>query len=142
MKPTFAAGSISHRIDFFVYCCNKTISLSVSLYRDVKHYGQHMRFKSDHLLILICSKSEIFGSLLRGLETRVLPWQHLSGCHFVSYLMYITVAKFEYHYSHIFRDILNFVIYYVCDINFITKTLISLEQTKVFQHRKHHSSSI
>ena len=55
-------------IDFISYCRNKTCSLSVSLYREVKHYGQHMRFKSDHLPVLICSKSEIFGSLQRGTE--------------------------------------------------------------------------
>ena len=41
-------------------------SLSVSLYRDVKHYGQHMHFKSDCLPVLICSKSETFDSLQRG----------------------------------------------------------------------------
>ena len=50
-----------------VYCRNKTCSLSVSLYKNVKHYGQHMRFKSDHLpVLLICSKSKIFGSLQKG----------------------------------------------------------------------------
>ena len=32
-----------------VYCRNKTCSLSLSLCRGVKHYGQHMHFKSDHL---------------------------------------------------------------------------------------------
>ena len=31
------------------------------LYRDVKNYGQQMRFKSDHLPVLICSKYELFG---------------------------------------------------------------------------------
>ena len=31
-----------------------------------KDYGQHMHFKSDHLPVLICSKSKIFGSLQRG----------------------------------------------------------------------------
>ena len=42
-----------------IYCSNKTCSLLVSLYRDVKHYEQHMHFKSGHLPLLICSKSEI-----------------------------------------------------------------------------------
>ena len=45
-----------------VYCCKKTFSFSISLYRDVKHYGQHMRFKSDENS-LICSKSEILGDV-------------------------------------------------------------------------------
>ena len=38
-QPIFAAGAISHRIDVVVYCCSKTCSLSVSLYRDVRHYA-------------------------------------------------------------------------------------------------------
>ena len=59
-------------------------------------------FKKDNYLIH-CSK---------GLETRVLPWQHLNGCHFVPYLIYITGAKFEYHHSNVFGDILNLVIHY------------------------------
>ena len=62
----FAAGSIYSGIDFVVYCRNKTFSLSVSLYRGVKHYGQQMHFKSDHQPVLICSKSEIFGLWQRG----------------------------------------------------------------------------
>ena len=66
MAIIFPAGSIQHRIDFFFYCRDKTCSLSVSLYRDVKHYGQHMHFKSDHVPQLICSKSEIFVSFQRG----------------------------------------------------------------------------
>ena len=48
-----------------------------------------MRFKSDHLPVLISFK-------IRDI------------CHFVLYLMYITGAKFEDHYSNIF----DFVIYY------------------------------
>ena len=60
LRQPFATESIQRRIDFVVYCRNKTCSLSVSLCRDVKHYRQPMRFKSDHLLILICSKSEMF----------------------------------------------------------------------------------
>ena len=47
-----------------------------------------------------------------GLETIVLQWQHLNGCHFVPYLMHISDTKFEHHYSNILGDILNFVIYY------------------------------
>ena len=48
------------------------------------------------------------------METTVLPWQYLKVSHFVPYLMYmyITGAKFDYHYSNIFRDVLNFGIYY------------------------------
>ena len=36
------------------------------MYEKEKHYGQHIHFKSDHLPVLICSKSKKFGSLQRG----------------------------------------------------------------------------
>ena len=42
-------------------------------------------------------------------EPRVLPWQQYSRCHFVSYVMYISGAKFEDHSSNISGDILNSV---------------------------------
>ena len=42
---------------------------------------------------------------------RVIPWQHRNGCHFVSYLAYIIVAKFEQHHFNLSGDILDFVIY-------------------------------
>ena len=35
----------------------------------------------------------------KRLEPRVLPWQQYSRCHFVSFVMYISGVKFEYHYS-------------------------------------------
>ena len=41
----------------------------------------------------------------------MLPWKQYSRCHFVSFLMYITGAKFEDHCSNIFGDILNSVFY-------------------------------
>ena len=45
------------------------------------------------------------------LEPRVLPWQQHSRCHFVSFVVYITGAKFEDHCSNISGDILNSVFY-------------------------------
>ena len=60
-RPFFAAGSISGRIDFVVYCRIKTCSLSVSLYRDVEHYGKHMTIR-----LFLCSKRKILGLLQRG----------------------------------------------------------------------------
>ena len=41
----------------------------------------------------------------------MLPWQQYSRCHFVSYVMYISGAKFEDHCSNISGDILNSVFY-------------------------------
>ena len=45
----------------------------------------------------------------KRLEPRVLPWQQYSRCHFVSFVMYISGAKFEDHCSSISGDILNSV---------------------------------
>ena len=39
----------------------------------------------------------------------MLPWQQYSRCHFVSYVMCISGAKFEDHGSNISGDILNSV---------------------------------
>ena len=47
----------------------------------------------------------------KRLEPRVLPWQQYSRCHFVSFVMYITGAKFEDHCSNISGDILNSLFY-------------------------------
>ena len=43
------------------------------------------------------------------LEPRVLPWQQYSRRHFVSFVMYISGAKFEDQCSNISGDILNSV---------------------------------
>ena len=47
----------------------------------------------------------------KRLEPRVLPWQQYSGCHFVSFVLYISGAKFEDHCFNISRDILYWVLY-------------------------------
>ena len=47
----------------------------------------------------------------KRLEPRVLPWQQYSRCHFVSYVLYISGAKFEDYCSNISGDILNGTIY-------------------------------
>ena len=47
----------------------------------------------------------------RDWSPRVLPWQQYSKCHFVSFVMYITGAKFEDHCSNISGDILYSVFY-------------------------------
>ena len=43
----------------------------------------------------------------KRLEPRVLPWQHNSRCHSVSFVMYIAGAKFEEHCLNISRVILD-----------------------------------
>ena len=47
----------------------------------------------------------------KRLEPRVLPWQHHSKWHFVSFVMYFSGAKFEEHSSNISGDILDSVFY-------------------------------
>ena len=41
----------------------------------------------------------------------MLPWQQYGSCHFVSFVMYITGAKFEDPCSNLSGDILNLVFY-------------------------------
>ena len=71
-------------------------------------------------------------------------WRH-DGCHFVSFVIYISGAKFKEHCFNISRDILDWVLncfsgttYDV--ITFNTNTWISLKRKKIFQKGKHHSS--
>ena len=45
------------------------------------------------------------------LEPRVLPWQQHSRCHSVSFLMFISGAKFEERCCNIAGDILDLVFY-------------------------------
>ena len=47
----------------------------------------------------------------KRLELRVLPWQQYGRCRFVSFVMFITGAKFEDHCSNTSGDILNSVFY-------------------------------
>ena len=48
----------------------------------------------------------------KRLEPRVLPWQYIRR-HFVSFVMYISGAKFEDHCSNISGDILNSVLIFI-----------------------------
>ena len=65
-QPFLRLGLFNAGLVFVVYSRNKFFSLFVNLYRDVKHYGQHLCFQCDYLPQLICSKSEIFCSMHRG----------------------------------------------------------------------------
>ena len=84
----------------------------------------------------------------KRLEPRVLPWQLYCRCHFVSFVMYNSCAKFEDHCSNISGDILNSVFHRLMAL-FMTsslshlhnaKTWISLKRKKIFQKGKRHSS--
>ena len=83
------------------------------LIRDVKNYGQHMRFKSDHLSACTYVFKIQYISFItqRGPGSKCCHGNNLMGVT-VPYLMYITGAKFEYQYSNIFIYIFNFGIYY------------------------------
>ena len=58
----------------------------------------------------------------------MLPWQQYSRCHFVSFVMYITGAKFEDHCSNISGDILNSVFYFSGTIYDVITSLICIIQ--------------
>ena len=73
----------------------------IIIYVHLKDHG------SSTLSLLVWSKMEmVFGSQQKGLGLRVTPWQRQNGCHFFSYLPYITGAKFEQHHPNISRDLI------------------------------------
>ena len=83
------------------------------------------------------------------LEPRVVPWQQNGRCHSVSFVMYITGAKFEDHCFNILGDILDSVFYYLCGtiydiitflICIIQKREYLLKRQKLVQKGKRHSS--
>ena len=43
----------------------------------------------------------------KRMEPRVLPWQQLRRSHSLPFVMYISGAKFEEHFSNISRDIVD-----------------------------------
>jgi len=74
-----------------------------------------------------------------------LSWQRHNGCHFVSFVIYISGAKFQEHCFNISRDILDWVLNCLSGttydvITYNTKTWISLKRKKIFQKGKRHSS--
>ena len=85
----------------------------------------------------------------KRLEPRVLPLQQYSRCHFVSFVMDISGAKFKDHCSNISGDILDSVFnrfnwkdlwrHHFPHLH-NTKTLISLKRKKIFQKGKRHSN--
>ena len=77
----------------------------------------------------------------KRLEPRVLPWQQYSRCHFVSFVMYITGAKFEDHCSNISGDILNKVFYRfsgtIYDV--ITSLICIIQKPEYLENEKRYS---
>ena len=85
----------------------------------------------------------------KRLEPRGLPWQQHSRCYSVSFVMYISGAKFEEHCSNISGDILDSAFHCLSETNYdvitflicmIQKEWISQKRKKIFQKGKHHSS--
>ena len=76
--------------------------------------------------------------LTERLEPRVLPWQQYSRCHFVSFVVYITGAKFEDHCCNISGDILNSVFYRfsgtIYDV--ITSLICIIQNLNIFKTKK------
>ena len=71
----------------------------------------------------------------------MLPWQQYSRCHFVSYVMYISGAKFEDHCSNISGDILHSVFYSfsgtIYDV--ITSLIYILQKREYLSNEKRYS---
>ena len=69
----------------------------------------------------------------KRLEPRELPWQGHHRFHFVSFVMYISGAKFEHYRPNISRDILDSVIYHFsCTICYVITFLICITQKRQY----------
>ena len=92
----------------------------------LRQHGNDICSKQDPLSHL---KNHKWGYLVferKKLEPREFPWQKHNSCHFVSFVMYISGAKFEEHCSNISKDIPYSVFYcFTCKHNI--KTSISLK---------------
>ena len=67
----------------------------------------------------------------------MLPWQQYSRCHFVSFVMYSSGAKFEDHCSNISGDILNSVFYHFSGMIYDVVTfLICIIQTPEYLYNE------
>ena len=82
-------------------------------------------------------------------EPSMLPWQQYKRCHFVSFAMHISGAKFEDHCSNISGDIFNSVFYRFSGTTYdvitfliciIQKSKYLENKKKIFQKEKCHSS--
>ena len=66
-------------------------------------------------------------------KPRVLLWQQYSRFYFVSYVMYISGAKFEDHCSNISEDIINSAFYrFSGTIYGVTNSFICIVQTREY----------
>ena len=68
----------------------------------------------------------------------MLPWQQHSRCYSVSFVMYISGAKFEEHCSNISGDILDSVFYYSSGANYdvITVLICIMHKRQYLSKRK------
>ena len=69
----------------------------------------------------------------KRLEPRMLPWQQHSRCCSVSFVMYVSVAKFEEHCSNISGDILDWVLHCFSGTTYDVVTfLICIIQKRIY----------
>ena len=84
----------------------------------------------------------------RGLAPQLLSWQWHGRCHFVSFVIYMSGAKFTEHCCNIPRDILDWVLYCFSGTTYDVITFFIciiqkrkyLLNNKIFQNGKQHSS--
>ena len=72
----------------------------------------------------------------------MLPWQQHSRCHSVSFVMYVSGAKFEEHCSNISGDILERVLYCFNETTYdvITFLICIMEKRKYLQNKNRYST--
>ena len=77
----------------------------------------------------------------------MLPWQQYSRCHFVSFVMHSSGAKFKEHCSNTCKNIINSVFYRLVELS-MTSSLssfaqkheyLSLKRKEIVQKEKRHS---
>ena len=109
---SYAAGPVLIETKFPRFYLKQGSSTSENLMRRVKTIWEPRVFRartSDPFVKAYKWAYLVFHR--KRLEPKVLPWQQHRRFHSVSFVMYISGAKFEEHCSNISRDILDSVFY-------------------------------
>ena len=120
--------TVQIRIESLTFCLNQVSSTPRNLMRRVYTILEPCLFQTGPP---VTHKGLQIGYLdfdEKRLELRELPWQ---GHHFVSFVMYISGAKFEDHCANLSRDILDSVFYHFSyTVNYVIAFLICIIQKR------------
>ena len=98
---------------------------------ELREYGNHKCAELDPALKGCKWKSLVFHR--RRLEATALPWKRHSRCHYVSFVIKVSGAKFEEHCSNISGDTLDYVLYCFIGTNYdVTTFLICIIQKRKY----------